>query len=269
MALANQTTPSEILTITRRFGWDFMGNISVTIECDPLLPTSIKLGLAVRAALKSGADLRGADLRGADLRGADLRGANLRSANLGGANLGGADLGSADLGSANLGGANLGSANLGSADLGSADLRGANLRGANLRSANLGGANLGSADLGSADLGSADLGGANLRSADLGGAMVRGAMVRGEAVKRLFVTVDRFNDAYTFHAFELEAGGVKVLAGCQWRTVASYKDHVSEEYPTRTKGQETRDILAFITSRAKALGITLTAPKAKTVKAAV
>jgi len=45
------------------------------IDCDANAPNAIRVGLSVRWALNSGADLRGADLRGADLRGADLRGA--------------------------------------------------------------------------------------------------------------------------------------------------------------------------------------------------
>ena len=54
------------------------------IECDESESYRVKLGLAVRWAFKTGADLRGADLRGADLRGADLRGADLTGAYLGG-----------------------------------------------------------------------------------------------------------------------------------------------------------------------------------------
>ena len=60
------------------------------IKCAPDISVSIKLGLAVQWARKSGADLRGASLRGADLSdaslldadlsGADLRGADLRDA---------------------------------------------------------------------------------------------------------------------------------------------------------------------------------------------
>ena len=48
---------------------------------------SVKLGLAVKAAVGQGADLRSANLQGADLEGANLRGANLWGANLQGADL--------------------------------------------------------------------------------------------------------------------------------------------------------------------------------------
>ena len=43
-------------------------------EADENTPASVKLRLAVKAAIKAGADLRGADLSGAYLRGADLNG---------------------------------------------------------------------------------------------------------------------------------------------------------------------------------------------------
>src|ERR1700719_3691861 len=78
----------------------FNGAVQFTaeIECDDDDAMSIKLGMSVKWAIKSGAYLGGAYLRaaylgGADLRGADLRGADLRGADLGGAYLGGAYLG--------------------------------------------------------------------------------------------------------------------------------------------------------------------------------
>ncbi len=93
----------------------FTGAVQFTanIECNESESYSVKLGLAVTWAFKTGADLRRADLRGADLEGADLEGAYLRGADLTGAYLTGADLGNADLGNANLRGAYLGNANLG------------------------------------------------------------------------------------------------------------------------------------------------------------
>jgi len=136
---------------------------------------SVKLGLAVKWAIKEKADLRSADLsyadlRSADLSSADLSSANLSYANLSSANLSYANLSSADLRSADLRSADLRSADLSSADLRSADLRSADLRSADLRSADLSSADLRSADLRSADLSSADLSSANLRSADLSSA---------------------------------------------------------------------------------------------------
>ena len=79
------------------------GDVQLTAEIDATddAPRSLKIGLAVKWAMKnranlsyanlSRADLRGADLRGADLSGADLSRANLRGADLRGANLSDAD----------------------------------------------------------------------------------------------------------------------------------------------------------------------------------
>lgn len=67
---------SEQFTIPRRPAWALMGGVTVTIECDPLASAGVKLGLAVRAAFASGADLSRADLNGADLAGAYLAGAS-------------------------------------------------------------------------------------------------------------------------------------------------------------------------------------------------
>ena len=52
----------------------------------------LKLGFAVRAALKAGANLTGANLTGADLAHVNLAGADLTHVNLAGADLTGADL---------------------------------------------------------------------------------------------------------------------------------------------------------------------------------
>ena len=93
---------------------------SAEIECADDESPSIKLGLAVRIAIKSDANLRGANLIGADLIGADLSCANLIGAYLRGAYLSDANLSCADLSCADLIGA----------DLIGADLIGAYLRGA-------------------------------------------------------------------------------------------------------------------------------------------
>jgi hypothetical protein len=114
----------------------FTGDIQFTAEIDSAddAPLSIKLGLAVRVAVKSranlsGAYLSGAYLSGANLSGADLSGANLSRANLSGANLSGADLSGANLSRANLSGADLSRANLSGAYLSRANLSGADLSG--------------------------------------------------------------------------------------------------------------------------------------------
>ncbi len=108
--------------------WDWTTVFTAEIEAPTGASEYLKLGLAVVAAVKRGANLGGADLYGANLYGANLRGANL----------GGADLYGANLRGANLRGANLYGANLRGADLGGANLRGANLYGANLYGADLG-----------------------------------------------------------------------------------------------------------------------------------
>ena len=95
------------------------------IDCDCKDDKSIKIGLAVRWAIKSGADLSGANLIGADLSGADLSGADLNGANLYKANLYKANLYKANLYKANLSGADLSEADLNGADFSGADLNGA------------------------------------------------------------------------------------------------------------------------------------------------
>ena len=88
---------TETYTIRRRPGWEFRGEIKVEIACDPTASAWVKLGLAVKAALKARANLSRANLSGADLSGADLSRANLNGADLSEANLCGADLSGADL----------------------------------------------------------------------------------------------------------------------------------------------------------------------------
>jgi len=112
----------------------FSGAVQFTAEiaCAESELTGVKLGLAVKWAIKSSANLSGAYLSGANLSSADLSGADLSGANLSGADLSGADLS----------GANLSGAYLSGADLSRANLSGANLSGANLSGADLGGADL-------------------------------------------------------------------------------------------------------------------------------
>jgi hypothetical protein len=81
--------------------WTSAVQFTAEIECAPDAIPSLKLGLAVQWAVKSGADLSDAYLRGADLsdaylRGADLSDANLRGADLSDANLRGANLSDAE-----------------------------------------------------------------------------------------------------------------------------------------------------------------------------
>ena len=119
--------------VTNRFN----GAVQFTaeIDCADDAPTSIKLGLAVRWAVKSRANLADAYLACANLAGANLADANLEGANLADANLADANLEGANLAGANLAGANLEGANLAGAYLACAYLAGANLADANLAGA--------------------------------------------------------------------------------------------------------------------------------------
>ena len=109
----------------------YTGDVQFTadIDCAEDASDSVKLGLAVKWAVKSGADLSRADLSHADLSRADLSRADLSHADLSRADLSRADLSHADLYGANLYGADLYGANLYGADLSHADLYGANLSG--------------------------------------------------------------------------------------------------------------------------------------------
>ena len=102
----------------------FTGELQFTakIKCNDDSALSLKIGLAVKWAVKTGADLNRADLSGANLIGADLSGADLSGANLSRANLS----------RANLSCANLSGAYLNRADLSCAYLNRANLIGADL-----------------------------------------------------------------------------------------------------------------------------------------
>jgi hypothetical protein len=117
--------------------WTNEVQVTAEIDCSPDATARVKLGLAVRWAVKTGANLAGANLTDADLTGADLRDAVLRGAVLRDADLAGANLAGAYLAGANLAGANLAGAYLAGAYLTDADLTGANLRGANLTDAYL------------------------------------------------------------------------------------------------------------------------------------
>jgi hypothetical protein len=151
--------------------------------------------------------------------------------------------------------ANLTRANLAGADLAGANLAGANLAGADLTGAYLTRANLAGADLAGAYLTGAYLAGADLTGANLAGAYLTRALIKDEVVARLFASVQRLEDPYTFHAFEIESGGVKIMAGCRWFTLSEFTDHVAAQYPDTTKAAETLAILDFIATRAKSLGI--------------
>jgi uncharacterized protein YjbI with pentapeptide repeats len=132
--------PTESYEIRNRYTGAVQ--FSAEIECAPDAPSSTKLGLAVRVALKADADLSSANLARADLVRANLARANLAFADLAGANLADADLAGANLAFANLAGADLAGARLVGARLVGARLVGARLVGARLVGARLVGADL-------------------------------------------------------------------------------------------------------------------------------
>ena len=97
-----------------------------------------------------------------------------------------------------------------------------------------------------------------LTGADLTGADLRGAVLRGEKITRLFASANRL-DGYTFNGFEMEAGGVKINAGCRWFTPAQFRAHVAASYPDTDKARETLRLIDFIEGRAADLGIEVAA----------
>ena len=204
----------------------FTGKVQFTaeIECAESESTSIKLGLAVRWAVKTRANLAGANLAGANLDGANLAGANLDGAYLAGAYLAGAYLDGAYLAGANLAGAYLDGAYLARANLDGAYLAGAYLDGANLAGANLAGA--------------------NLDRANLAGAV---------KIIRLLASAIRLIDQYQFFLWQTEGGHI-ITAGCRTMTIADYRKHITEEYPDTQKSAETADILDFFEVRLSRIG---------------
>ena len=92
--------------------WSGSVQFEAEIECSDDDTTSIKMGFAVKWAVKTGASLEGANLYRANLYRANLYRASLEGANLDGANLYRANLDGANLDGANLDGANLEGANL-------------------------------------------------------------------------------------------------------------------------------------------------------------
>ena len=106
----------------------------------------------------------------------------------------------------------------------------------------------------------ANLAGADLARADLAGAYLAGAnldraKIKDATVTRVIARVQREIDPHAFIAFEIEGGGLKVMAGCRWFTVEEFRAHAVSEYPDTPKAEETLAILDFIEGRARALGV--------------
>ena len=110
---------------------------------------------------------------------------------------------------------------------------------ADLNNADLSCANLSCANLRGADMSCANLSGADLIRANLSGAKLYGA----DVVSRLVGRATR-SDGYEFFLWKLQDGTERVVAGCQYRTLAEYRAHV-RSYSSYTKGQQTGAILAY------------------------
>jgi hypothetical protein len=104
----------------------FTGDVIFTAEVDASMSVNLRLGAAVKLAIKARANLADANLTRAYLADANLADAYLAGANLAGANLAGAYLADANLADANLADAYLAGANLAGANLAGAYLAGAN-----------------------------------------------------------------------------------------------------------------------------------------------
>ncbi|HET9285734.1 MAG TPA: pentapeptide repeat-containing protein [Candidatus Angelobacter sp.] len=147
----------------------FSGKVQFTaeIKCDQSASHSLKLGLAVKWAIQTNANLADVNLADVNLARANLANANLADANLADANLADANLAGAYLAGANLARAYLANANLADVNLAGAYLANANLANANLADVNLARANLANANLANANLADANLADANLANANL------------------------------------------------------------------------------------------------------
>jgi uncharacterized protein YjbI with pentapeptide repeats len=166
------------------------GEALFACEVDASLPTwELKMGAAVKLAVKTRADLAGAHLAGANLADAYLARASLASADL------------AD-------------ANLASADLTNARLAGAHLAGANLADAYLAGANLAGAYLARASLASADLTNARLAGAHLAGANLARAK-----------DIIRIDCDHPWPLILRNGDPVMVSCGCRWMAPEGLREH--------------------------------------------
>jgi len=220
--------PDMQFEITNRFS----GAVQFTaeIECDESASRSVKIGLAVRWAIKSRAYLSGADLAGAYLSGMNLSGADLSGAELSGAYLCGAYLSGANLSRAYLSDADLSGADLSGADLSDADLSGVNLSGVNLSGADLSDANLAGANLSGADLSGADLSGAYLSGTDLAGAVGFAGLLIDGGLR---------SDGYRFLMTRTEPGPWRVKAGCRNLTIEEARYHWAATRAATPLGEET------------------------------
>jgi hypothetical protein len=235
----------------------FSGAVQFTaeIECADDAPRSLKLGLAVKWAIKTKANLSEADLSRANLPEADLSRANLPRANLSWAdlsraNLSGMDLSGANLSEADLSEANLSRANLSWADLSRADLSWADLSRANLPEADLSGANLSRANLSGADLSEADLSRANLSRADLSGMDLSGMDLSRADIR----VIGGRSDGYIFILHKHADGALYLRAGCRYFTLADAREHWIATRAGTSLGAESMALIAHAEAMARIAG---------------
>lgn len=191
--------------------------VAVKIECDPDTPRSIKLGLAVKAAIKERA--------------------NFNSANLPEANLSRADLSMANFNEACLYKANFIKANLTNANFAWANLTGANLTGANLIGTYFAKANLAETILSDANFNGAIFVDTKFSGATIGEHILTGIIARATRL-----------DGHEFFLFGTEGGHI-IRADFQTLTIQSYRLHVAKAYPDTPKATETLAILDYFERR--------------------
>jgi hypothetical protein len=196
----------------------YSGEVQFTadIECDEGEFKTTKIGLAVKWAIKVGADLAGADLEGANLKGANLANADLKGANLANANLKGANL------------------------------EGANLEGANLTRAKLTDADLTDAYLANAYLANAYLANAYLANADLTDAYLANAYLAGV----FLIDGGQRSDGYRFIGW-IKDDVLQIRAGCRNFSITEARQHWATTRANTLLGDETICILDHIEAVAK------------------
>ena len=231
--------------------WSGAVQFVAEMECAEGERAGIKIGLAVKWALKNDAVLRGAVLSDAVLRGADLSGAVLSDAVLSGAVLSGAVLSGADLSGAVLRGAVLRGAVLRGAVLSGAVLRGAVLSDAVLRGADLSGAVLSDADLSGADLSGADLSGAVLSDAVLSGADGEKHHVDGRCG---IIQAGDPNGWLAFGYVDTESQAIRVHIGCRRKSLVEGRAYWSKTHPAFNRRREVLAALDYIEAIAKLRG---------------
>lgn len=147
--------------------WDDRVQFTADINCSRDESYSIKLGLAIRAAVKAGASLANTDLADASLINANLVGGDFTRSDLSRANMTNAEMSDANLACATLDNAVLAYATLARANMARASLIAANFTDASLAGANLVEASLSRASLIATNLARANLDRVNWSCANL------------------------------------------------------------------------------------------------------